>query len=138
MSEKHTSQVVGANLRRVRTAAGLTTRVLAASVAEQGVPMSSSGITDIEAGRRGVSVDQLTCLAAAVGVSPLALLTPIPEGDDPDAEVLLSGTSHESAGDMYLWLKGERSLTDEMLDDFEREAFRRASNPPWTWGKGTP
>ncbi len=100
--------------------------------------MSSSGITDIEAGRRGVSVDQLTCLAAAVGVSPLALLTPIPEGDDPDTEVLLSGTSYETAGDMYLWLKGERSLTDEMLDDFEREAFRRASNPPWTWGKGTP
>ncbi|MFV8275840.1 helix-turn-helix domain-containing protein [Mycobacteroides abscessus] len=135
MSEKHTSQVVGANLRRVRTAEGSTTRVLAAAVAEQGVPMSSSGITDIEAGRRGVSVDQLTCLAAALGVSPLALLTPIPEDENPDTDVLLSGTSWEKAGDMHLWLKGEQSLSHELLDDFEREAFRRASNPPWVWKK---
>ncbi|MGV0654778.1 helix-turn-helix transcriptional regulator [Mycolicibacterium thermoresistibile] len=133
MSERHTSKVVGANLKRIRARVGMTTRVLANSLAEQGVPMSSSGITDIEAGRRGVSVDQLTCLAAALGVSPLALLTPIPDDGDPTTEVLLSGTSWEKAGDMYLWLKGERSLTDEMLDSYEQETFRRLSNPPWAW-----
>lgn len=115
----------------------MTTRTLANGLAEQGVPMSGSGITDIERGRRGVSVDQLTALAAALGVSPLALLTPIPDGDDPAAaEVILSGTSYETADTMYLWLKGERSLTDDMLDDHERETFRRGSNPPWTWKKG--
>ncbi len=97
--------------------------------------MSGSGITDIERGRRGVSVDQLTALAAALGVSPLALLAPIPADDDPTAEVVLSGTSYETADAMYLWLRGDRSLTDEMLDDYEREGFRRMSNPPWTWKK---
>lgn len=97
--------------------------------------MSSSGITDIENGRRGVNVDQLTAFAAAMAVSPLALLTP--EIEDPDAEVILSGTSYERAEDMYLWLRGDRSLTDEMLDDYERETFRRTSNPIWTY-KGKP
>lgn len=131
--EKLTSQVVGQNLARLRKLTQMTTRVLADSVAEQGVPLSGSGITEIEKGRRTVNVDQLTCIAAALGVSPLALLTPLPDDLDPDAEVMLSGTSPERADDLYMWLKGERSLTDDMLDDFERESFRRMSNPPWTY-----
>ncbi|SLI42792.1 Uncharacterised protein [Mycobacteroides abscessus subsp. abscessus] len=93
--------------------------------------MSSSGITEIENGRRGVNVDQLTAFAAAMSVSPLALLTP--ESEDPDAQVTLSGTSPERAEDMYLWLRGERSITDDLLDDYERETFRRQSNPVWTY-----
>jgi transcriptional regulator with XRE-family HTH domain len=119
----------------LRTAAGMTTRTLANGLAEQRVPMSGSGITDIERGRRGVSVDQLTALAAALGVSPIALLSPMPDDENPTAETALSGTSYETADAMYQWLRGERSLTDDMLDDYERETFRRRSNPPWTWKK---
>lgn len=126
---------MGENLARLRKLTQTTTRMLAESLAAQGVPMSSSGITDIENGRRGVNVDQLTAFAAAMSVSPLALLTP--EIEDPDAEVILSGTSYERAEDMYLWLHGDRSLTDELLDDYERETFRRTSNPIWTY-KGKP
>lgn len=132
-AERLTSQIVGRNIARIRALTHTTTRVLAESVAEQGVPLSGSGITEIEKGRRMVNVDQLTCIAAALGVSPMALLTPITEDGDPDSEVMLSGTSPERADDMYQWLKGERSLTDDQLDDYERETFRRQSNPPWTW-----
>ncbi|WP_459953100.1 helix-turn-helix domain-containing protein [Mycobacterium avium] len=134
--ERLTSLTVGKNLKRLRAAAGMTTRVLAASLAENGVPMSPSGISEIENGRRGVNVDQLTALAAALDVSPLALLTPIPDDADPDAEVMLSGTSPERAVDIHLWLKGERPLNAHLLDDFEQEAFRRRSNPVWTYKKG--
>ncbi|OHT49657.1 Putative regulator or DNA-binding protein [Mycobacteroides abscessus subsp. massiliense] len=139
MHERHTAAVVSANLKRLRTVLGVSSRSLAQSMNELGAPMSSSGITDIESGRRGVSVDQLTCIAAALGVSPITLLTPwVADGDadpDPGAEAMLSGTSPERAEDIYLWLRGDRSLTDELLDDFEREAFRRQVNPPWTWRK---
>ncbi len=139
VTERFTSQVVGRNLARLRKVKGFTTRVLAASVAEQGVPMSGSGITDIENGRRGVSVDQLTCLAAALGVAPIALLTPLNDPEDPDPEslVLLSGTSHETAKAMYAWLRGDCSLTDDELDDYERETFRRLSHPKWLWKKAS-
>lgn len=131
-----TSNTVGKNLKRLRTAGGMTTRVLAASLAENGAPMSASGISEIENGRRGVNVDQLTALAAALDVSPLALLTPIPDDADPDAEVMLSGTSPERAEDMHLWLRGDRPLNAHLMDDFEQEAFRRRSNPVWTYKKG--
>jgi len=131
--ERLTSITVGKNLKRIRTAAGMTTRVLAASLAENGAPMSPSGISEMENGRRGVNVDQLTALAAALEVSPAALLTPITDDANPDAEVMLSGTSTERAEDMHLWLTGQRSLNADIMDDFEREAFRRRSNPVWTY-----
>lgn len=136
VAEKLTSEVVGRNVARLRTAQGDTIRKLSDSLREQGLPMSSSGITDIERGRRQVNVDQLTCIAAALGVSPMTLLMPLPEDGDPDAEVMLSGTSPETARDMDLWLRGEQPLTASLMDDWEREGFRRQSNPPWTYKKG--
>lgn len=135
IAERLTSAVVAANIARLRTQLGITTRVLANGLAENGLPMSSSGITDIERGRRGVNVDQLTCFAAALGVSPITLLMPQTDGDNPDTEVMLSGTSPETARDMDLWLRGERSLTASLMDDWELEGFRRLANPPWMWKK---
>lgn len=134
-AERHTSWTVGKNLARLRGQMGTTAGVLAASLVENGIPMTGGGISDIERGKRGVHVDLLTGIAAALGVSPLALLTPIPDDGNPDGEVILSGTSPETADHLYLWLKGERSLTDDLLDDYERETFRRRSNPTWTWGR---
>ncbi|SIG65875.1 Putative regulator or DNA-binding protein [Mycobacteroides abscessus subsp. abscessus] len=136
MTERLTSETVGRNVARLRAATNTTIRELAAGLKEQGVPMSGSGITDIEHGRRQVNVDQLTCLAAALGVSPMTLLMPLPEDGNPDTEVTLSGTSPETARDMDLWLRGERSLTADLMDDWELEGFRRAANPPWTWKRG--
>lgn len=133
VTERTTSDVVGRNVARLRAATKTTIRELAAGLKEQGVPMSGSGITDIERGRRQVNVDQLTALAAALGVSPITLLMPLPDDGNPDTEVMLSGTSPETARDMDAWLRGERSLTWELLDDWEREGFQRAANPPWTW-----
>ncbi|BBX38518.1 hypothetical protein MMAGJ_78000 [Mycolicibacterium mageritense] len=108
VAEKLTSEVVGRNVARLRAATNTTIRELAAGLKEQGLPMSSSGITDIERGRRQVNVDQLTALAAALGVSPMTLLMPLPDDGDPDAEVMLSGTSPETARDMDMWLRGEQ------------------------------
>lgn len=54
---------------------------------------------------------------------------PLPLNSAPDAEVVLSSSSHETAQNMYLWLKGGRSLTDALLDDFQRDSFRRQPNP---------
>ncbi|MDO3357772.1 helix-turn-helix domain-containing protein [Mycobacteroides abscessus] len=136
MAEKLTSEVVGRNVARLRAATNTTIRELAAGLKEQELPMSSSGITDIERGRRQVNVDQLTALAAALGVSPMTLLMPLPDDGNPDAEVMLSGTSPETAHDMDLWLRAEQPLTAYLMDDWEQEGFRRAANPPWAWKKG--
>ncbi|WP_083082146.1 helix-turn-helix domain-containing protein [Mycolicibacter kumamotonensis] len=128
---RDTSAVVGVNLARLRADTRHTTRTLAAEVGATGLRMSSSGITDIERGRRAVSVDQLTALAVCLGVSPLALLTPLPEY--PDAVIALTGTPSRPAASLYRWLRGEQALNDETLDAYERATFRRRSTPPWTW-----
>lgn len=101
--------------------------------------MSGSGITEIEKGRRTVSVDQLTALAAALGVSPATLLMPLDDPDNPDpaATALLSGTSYERAEDMYRWLRGEQSLSWDQMDDWEREGWRRSATPRWAWKTGS-
>lgn len=129
------------NVARIRVSQGLTTRRLADTVANAGVPLSSSGVTDIELGRRRVTVDQLTALAAALGVAPLTLLQPYgpndPDGDDPTAVVELSGTDLYTADKIYRWLRAERSLTDDVRDDYERETFYRDSNPRWAWKRDT-
>lgn len=135
--DRLTSRVVARNLVRVRKKVGLTTRELAALLSVRGMPMSSSGITDIERGRRGVSVDQLTALAGALAVSPLALLTPLVEGDDgradPDAETRLAGVSAQPSRHLAAWLRADRALGDEDMDDYERETYRRRSLPWWYW-----
>ncbi|MCB1258510.1 MAG: helix-turn-helix transcriptional regulator [Microthrixaceae bacterium] len=134
-SEKHTSAVVGANVRRLRTGAGMTIRDVVQNLRDIQVPMSPSGVTDIEKGRRGVTVDQLTALAIVFNVSPATLLTPHP--DDPDEETMLSACIPASARDIWLWMIGEEpSMIDpEAVDDYERETFRRRARPEWVWKK---
>jgi transcriptional regulator with XRE-family HTH domain len=127
-----TSTAVGWNVARLRNASQMTTRALAEKMVELGYPLSSSGVTDIERGRRTVSVDQLTALSVALGgVSPLGLL--MPDVWSPDELVALSGVPATNAGAVYAWLRGTDPLPDERLDDYARETFRRRSNPEWTW-----
>lgn len=129
MFEKQSSEAVAKNLARLRGETKTSIRQLVTGLVAQEMPISPSGISDIEHGRRQVSVDQLTALAAALGVSPMTLL--MPYVDDPDEEVVLAGTSYERAEDMVAWLRGERSLSHAEMDDWEREGFRRQANPIW-------
>jgi len=67
---------VAVNVRRIRKVRGLTTRQLSARLAEAGRPIPASGITRIEQELRRVDVDDLTALAAALGVRATQLLLP--------------------------------------------------------------
>lgn len=137
-SERTTSQVVGRNVGRFRNGSGMTTRALAARLTELGVPLSPSGISDIEAGRRTVSVDQLTCLAMALDVSPIALLMP-ESGPETDHQAKLTGTPVMLNLGFLPWLRGDVPLDPKLWDDpFEVEAFRRRSLPGWAWKRENP
>jgi hypothetical protein len=75
------SRMVGTNIRARRTALGIGTRELAASVAAQGVRMSASVVSRIELTRaysgqspQAVTVDQLMAFAVALRTDPAALL----------------------------------------------------------------
>ncbi|MGW1376198.1 helix-turn-helix domain-containing protein [Streptomyces sp. NPDC002446] len=65
------------NIESLRLARGISQRQLAALVAEHGRPLSHSAISRIERIRRRCDVDDLATLAAALGISPMALLQPL-------------------------------------------------------------
>ncbi|UQA95883.1 helix-turn-helix domain-containing protein [Streptomyces halobius] len=64
------------NIESLRLACGVSQRQLAALVAELGRPLSHTAISRIERIRRRCDVDDLATIAAAVGISPMALLQP--------------------------------------------------------------
>lgn len=131
---KLTSRNVGMNVARIRGGAGMTTRALSESMKAAGVAISSSGITDIERGRRVVSVDQLTALARCLDVSPAALL--MPWTTDAQDDVALSGVLVDVASALWAWLTATGPM-EPGADEYERETFRRRSSPPWSWGRWT-
>lgn len=114
----------------------MTLRDLSARLEEMGRPLSHATISEIERGARRVDVDDLTTLAAALGVSPASLLMP-PATDPFDERAELSGAA-DDAGSVWSWLTADAPLGAPVAelspaDEFELEQWRRRTTPPWTW-----
>lgn len=140
-----TAEAVRINLQRLRYEARLSLRQLADRMPPGPGALSHSSIGEIERGVRRVDVDELTALAAVLGVSPATLLLPVSFDLDahpqptaqPDEPVQLTGTQPEARETMLRWLRGDRPISSETIstaDDFEAEAFRRRALPGWAWG----
>lgn len=99
---------VAQNLARVRSACRLTTTELAEAVTKLGVQMTASTVTKIERQGRRVTVDELVALAAALDVSPVALMLP---ARDPGGPVRLTeGFTARTWRDAWHWMHGKRPL----------------------------
>lgn len=130
-----TSDVVSENLLRLRTSRRLSLRALSESLGDGPGKLTHAAIGEIERGARRIDVDELTALAAALGVSPITLLMPF-EGDSINRDASLTGASIELPQDTLRWLRGDAPFDLEYgdgLDSFEAQAFRRRSLPHWAW-----
>lgn len=115
MAEAETAEAVLAwRLRWLRDRRRLTQEQLAAT---EGLTLSPSAINRIEGGKRGVSVQELLDLAAALNVSPLLLL---PRDGQPWQDLLFVQIlgKERFIGDVRGWIDGTRPLSDE--DDAEQ------------------
>lgn len=131
-------QTVAANLRRLREARGLSLRALSAETQKVGRPLSADALNKIENARppkpgdqppkqvRRVDSDDLTGLALALNVSPLALLLPPEWGP---GRVKLTPEFELSARSAWLWAEGRAPADDwatedvvSVEDDDEKEA----------------
>lgn len=101
-----------------------------------GIKLSHTSIGQIVRGERHVTVDELTALAAVLGVSPVTLLMPFTD-DDFGGQVALTGTEPAHAGPLLEWLQGTLplGLDHESQDPHEAESFRRRALPRWAWGR---
>jgi transcriptional regulator with XRE-family HTH domain len=68
---------VAKNARLIRQARGLHLADVAERMTQYGQPLSLSGVSKVEQGRRGVNLDELAALARALDVTPLLLVLPI-------------------------------------------------------------
>lgn len=106
--EKATTRRIGRQVQKSRKERKMTAQDLADRTAELGHPIGRATITDIDLGRRqSVTVAELLILAAALEISPVALLY---EDQFADGAVeVLPGTT-TTAAQAALWAAGEIPL----------------------------
>lgn len=123
-------------LKSERDRQRLSLRDLSARMSKD-VRLSHSTLSEIERGDRRVTVDDLTVLAVALGISPATFLMPVWDrttGSHVDEEetIQLTGTPGTSVRRIVDWVRGDAPL-NETADAHEIESFRRGALPKWLW-----
>ncbi len=125
-----TSKRVAENVLKWRKARQMQQKELSAALARLGRPMLPTVISKIERGDRRVDVDDLVSLAAALDVSPSALLFPT-TGDAGDA-LSLTEDLEVTAGAAWEWADGQKPLTRSDVAPYgDLLRFRLDSRPSW-------
>lgn len=106
-----TARTVAANLKRLRSARGLTQAQLADALARLGHPVPAASVGKMELRLRRIEVDDLLALSLALKVSPLALLLPDPRRSSEGVEV--TGRDDLSALQLWEWAVGGAALPDD-------------------------
>jgi transcriptional regulator with XRE-family HTH domain len=101
------ARVAGREIRRHRDRQRLSTLQLAERASQLGLPIPRSDLVELESGGRDtVTVAEILVLAAALGVAPIELISPV--GYDEQIE-LLPGRMMDPA-EAAKWIYGERTL----------------------------
>jgi transcriptional regulator with XRE-family HTH domain len=132
MAEQSLTEVISERIREIRYhKLGMNQAKLAAELAARGFPYEQTTLSRIERGERELRVSELFAFAAALGVSPIALLLPTDPADDIEVggdDRWLNGTQ------LRRWIRGfvpppgandrQRRLHYEQLPADEWNAFR--------------
>src|SRR5690606_35977869 len=123
-----TAQTASANLRRWRETRGMTYTELSNRLnTVAGWDISPVGVRRIENRERRITVDDLTALAAALDVAPIALLMPHSANQSDECQ---STGRRGTAGQVYRWLRGD-ALPGDTDDPRKQFMFMIDSRPPW-------
>lgn len=130
------SEVVAARVGRARRVQGITTQRLAERCRELGATwLTRDVVQNIESGRRGVSVDDVWALAAALNTPPLVLMLPLGESGVRVA-VTPSITAYPQVA--LEWAEGESPLPES-----DGISWRAGAGQPWpdedtpTWNEAS-
>jgi transcriptional regulator with XRE-family HTH domain len=100
------SQVLAAELPKIRKRQGLSAEQLGNRVRFLGGQLDQASISKIENGVRGVSLDEAMQLAVALGISPLHLFVPREDA----AFVRVTPAEHVTAASARRWIRGTTPL----------------------------
>ena len=111
------SAVVARRVLEVRERQRLTQQDLADLLRDRGVPVDRATVARVETGSRGISVDDLTLFATALGISPIALLVPLSD----DSSVRVTPNLVTPSGAVREWVRGHRQLPGAESRVFRQE-----------------
>jgi transcriptional regulator with XRE-family HTH domain len=112
------SEVFITELGRARRRKDLTQQQLVDRLEAIGASVDRSAVGKIEAGKRGVSVDELFSFAEALGMSPLALVVPR-SGD----RMRVAPGREVATADVVQWARNLRPLPDSGFDGADLRFF---------------
>ena len=123
------SERVAANLRRIRHEREYSYAELSRRLAAAGHPILDTGLMKIEKGQRRVDVDDLTAIAAALGVTPNALLLPPLDPAAPGRAYQLTPGMKGTAPELWSWATGEVPLGrgPVTVNDSEQDRYAEAN-----------
>ncbi|MBV0917258.1 helix-turn-helix transcriptional regulator [Mycobacteroides chelonae] len=145
-----TGRTVGMNIALFRVKRGLKLAQLSERMTEVGRPMTGNTLSAIENLTRRADVDDLVAVAAALGVSPAALLMPQVADDEDGGIAWRVATSAEPdpvdddgvatvlSGQFWSWLTAEAPLDaplfhDTGRDEYAVEEWRRGQVPKFAY-----
>lgn len=97
------AQIAARRIKEARKSRGWTQEQLSERLGEVGYPKTREVLTKLESGSyRGVSIDDMFGLAAALGVFPVHLLTPLED----EATVAVTNRVQLSAAAFRDWIRG--------------------------------
>jgi transcriptional regulator with XRE-family HTH domain len=135
IAHERATQIVARRVREARKSRGWTQAELAERLEEVGYPKTRDTLTKLESGQqRGISVDDVFALAAALGVNPVHLLTPL-EDNVPvaitNSVVYPAWVVRRWIGGTFAWLPGlpdtdfaqipESELAERIVGRLERD-----------------
>src|ERR1700690_832533 len=100
------SEVFRARLRELRRAKEGTQQQLADMLTDAGVKLDATAVTRLEGGTRGVALDEVVAIAAALGVSPLHMIVPLHNDDLLNVDPQFS----TDAVTARAWMRGQQPL----------------------------
>lgn len=134
-----TGRTVARNITRFRALRGLTLAQLSARMDGVGRAMTGNTLSAIENQSRRADVDDLVAIAAALDISPAALLMPDVDdlSDTPPTTTHPEGSGEWMARQFWDWLVADAPLnapasTDDR-DDFAVEQWRRDQVPEFAY-----
>lgn len=132
-----TGRTVATNVARFRAIRGLRLAGLSERMTIVGRPMSVTTLSAIENGDRRADVDDLVAIAAALDISPAAMLMPAVADPHEAAGATVSPTGAPEAGQLWDWLTATAPLDAPLLaderDEVAAEVWRRDQVPPWSF-----
>lgn len=118
------SQVTAGRIREVRERRRWSQEELAKRLGELGAPVDRATVARTEGGTRGLSLDDALLYAAALGVAPVYLFTPV--GTSPT--IVVAPQLVVDPIRVRHWMRGNSKLTDE---DDARTYFSEVPTEVW-------